>query len=106
MALAIEDDHLPPVPAASGWDDEGWRVGAACRDLDANLFFPAGETGPAAIQISQAKAICRACPVQRQCLDFALATHQDYGIWGGLTEDERRHIRRVWRARARAQRVS
>ena len=105
MALAIDPDPIPiPPRSAASWDLAHWRDEAACRDLDANLFFPAGETGPAAIQIEQAKAICRGCPVQRQCLDFALATHQDYGIWGGLTEDERRMIRRAWRARA--QRVS
>jgi WhiB family redox-sensing transcriptional regulator len=94
-------DHV-----ASGWDVDGWRDEGACNDLDTNLFFPAGETGPAAVQIQQAKAICRACPVASKCLEFALVTHQDYGIWGGTTEDERRQIRRQWRARQRAQRAA
>ena len=102
MAVVMRD----PTGSRADWDVDGWRAESACKDLDANLFFPAGETGPAAVQIAQAKAICRTCPVQRACLDFALATHQDYGIWGGTTEDERRQIRRAWRARLRAQRAS
>jgi WhiB family transcriptional regulator, redox-sensing transcriptional regulator len=102
VALAIGDPGRVASRAAAGWEGEGWRADAACRDLDANLFFPAGETGPAASQIVQAKAICASCPVKGDCLQFALLTHQDYGIWGGTTEDERRQIRRAWRARARA----
>lgn len=102
MALAFEEPVKLPRDASS-WDIDGWRVASSCRDLDANMFFPAGETGPAAIQIAQAKAICRNCPVQMKCLEFALATHQDYGIWGGTTEEERREIRRGWRRRKAAQ---
>ncbi len=105
MALAISDVLSAPR-SASGWDLEQWRSDASCRDLDTNLFFPAGETGPAAIQIAQAKIVCRACRAQHSCLQFALVTHQDYGVWGGTTEDERRHLRRQWRARLRAQRAS
>ena len=102
MAVVMRD----PTGSAAEWDVDNWREESACRDLDANLFFPAGETGPAALQIAQAKTICRACPVREACLDFALVTHQDYGIWGGTTEDERRQIRRQWRARLRAQRAA
>ena len=103
MALAMSDPGRAATRATAGWEHEGWRADSACRDLDADLFFPAGETGPAARQIVQAKAICALCPVKAECLQFALATHQDYGIWGGTTEDERRQIRRAWRAqRARA----
>lgn len=99
MAVAPEEPFDLRARDTYGWDIEGWRSQAACRDLDANLFFPAGETGPAAIQIAHAKSVCRACPVQQPCLEFALATHQDYGIWGGYTEEERREIRRAWRRR-------
>ena len=52
-------------------------------------------------QIAAAKSICAACPVLAQCLDFALEARQDYGVWGGLTEDERRSLRRSRQRRAR-----
>lgn len=81
------------------WDDDGWRDQAACRDLDPDLFFPAGATGPALGQIEAAKAFCASCPVQEACLQFALETNQDAGIWGGADEEERRKLRRSWRSR-------
>jgi WhiB family redox-sensing transcriptional regulator len=81
------------------WDNDGWRDSAACRHTDANLFFPAGSTGMAIDVIEHAKTVCRACPVQRACLEFAFETNQEAGIWGGTDEDERRKLRREWRAR-------
>ena len=78
-----------------------WRDGAACRDTDPGLFFPVGQTGPAIEHIAKAKAVCDTCSVQIDCLEFALMTNQDAGIWGGLTEDERRQIRRERRRQAR-----
>ncbi len=71
-----------------------WRHGAACRDQEPDLFFPTGDTGPALLQIEEAKDICRACPVIYQCLQWALESGQDYGIWGGLSEQERRSLKR------------
>lgn len=79
------------------WDADEWRRRAACRDSDPDLFFPAGETGPALDQAELAKAVCRQCPVRGECLDFALASNQEAGIWGGATEAERRKLRRTWR---------
>jgi WhiB family redox-sensing transcriptional regulator len=80
-----------------------WRHHAACRDEDPELFFPIGNTGPALLQIEEAKSVCRRCPVREECLQFALETGQDAGVWGGLSEDERRALkRRNARARARA----
>ena len=80
-----------------------WRHVAACRDEDPELFFPIGNTGPALLQIEEAKSVCRRCPVREECLQFALETGQDAGVWGGLSEDERRALkRRNARARARA----
>jgi WhiB family transcriptional regulator, redox-sensing transcriptional regulator len=71
-----------------------WRHEASCRDVDPELFFPIGTTGPALAQIEAARAICGTCAVQQPCLEWALATAQDAGIWGGLTEEERRATRR------------
>jgi WhiB family redox-sensing transcriptional regulator len=70
-----------------GWD---WRQLAACRHADPELFFPVSASGPSLDQITQAKAICAGCPVRQQCLAFALGTRQDHGVWGGMSEEERR----------------
>jgi len=77
-----------------------WRHLALCRDEDPELFFPIGSTGPAATQVDQAKIVCRRCPVVEDCLTCALETAQEAGVWGGTSEDERRALRRVARARA------
>lgn len=71
-----------------------WRHRAICRHVDPELFFPIGTTGPAAVQVEEAKAVCRRCPVVNDCLLWALASGQDAGVWGGLDEDERRALRR------------
>lgn len=71
-----------------------WRHEASCRDVDPELFFPIGSTGPALSQIEAARAICGSCSVQAPCLEWALTTGQDAGIWGGMTEEERRTARR------------
>lgn len=78
-----------------------WRHHALCRDEDPELFFPIGNTGPAVRQVDRAKAICSRCSVTQECLTWALENGQDAGIWGGLSEDERRALRRRQRARAR-----
>ena len=89
---------------ALGNADYKWRDHAICRDTDPELFFPIGTTGQALLQIARAKEVCCECPVQSPCLEFALDTNQDTGIWGGTSEDERRQIRREVAARLRAQR--
>jgi len=77
-----------------------WRHRASCLDEDPELFFPIGNTGPALQQIEEAKAVCQRCPVVDTCLTWALDTAQDAGVWGGLSEDERRALkRRTARAR-------
>ena len=81
--------------------DYTWRRHASCRDTDPDLFFPIGTTGPAIEQIEAAKAVCETCEVKDMCLDFALTTNQDSGIWGGTSEEERRKIRRQWLAARR-----
>jgi WhiB family redox-sensing transcriptional regulator len=72
-----------------------WRASAACRGTDPELFFPIGTTDPAALlQAREALTICAGCPVSGPCLSWALESNQDTGIWGGLTERERRSLRR------------
>lgn len=73
--------------------DEAWRQRAACKGLDPNLFFPAGERNEEDVERTrQAKAICGCCPMRSACLEFALAGHEQWGIWGGTTAVERRAI--------------
>ena len=75
-------------------EKEDWRHRAACLDEEPELFFPTGNTGPALWQIEEAKRVCRTCEVREQCLTGALETGQDHGIWGGMSEDERRALKR------------
>jgi WhiB family redox-sensing transcriptional regulator len=67
-----------------------WWERAACRSVDPELFFPVSEIGPAGRQVARAKAVCSACRVRQPCLEYALSTRQVHGVWGGLTEEERR----------------
>lgn len=78
------------------WDASAWRSHAVCRDTSPELFFPIGVTGLAIDQIDAAKEICGQCPVTAECLEFALATNQESGVWGGTTEEERRKLRKDW----------
>ena len=71
-----------------------WRDSAACLNQDLELFFPIGETGPAIAQIQHAKRVCEGCVVREQCLAWALTRGVEHGIWGGLTDPERRRLRR------------
>ena len=76
-----------------------WRELAACHGADLNLFFPGrGESaGPA-------RQVCAACPVRQPCLDYALTNRITYGVWGGLTEPERRALRSGWVRASRRER--
>ena len=82
-----------------------WRNRAACLDEDPELFFPIGNTGPALLQIEEAKAVCRRCEVVETCLKWPIESGQDFGVWGGLSEDERRALKRR-HARARRGQLS
>lgn len=74
-------------------------VDAACRDYDTNFFFPVkgAASGKALRDIEDAKAVCAACPVLEQCRDYILADHpryeDDYGIYAGLTPEDRHRAR-------------
>ena len=69
---------------AGAWQDE-----ANCLGVDPDLFFP--ERGAST---REAKEVCRGCVVREECLEFALANGEKFGIWGGMSERERRRIRR------------
>ena len=84
------------------WDTGDWRDHAACRDTDPEFFFPVGTTGMAVEQIESAKRVCHRCPARQACLEFAIATNQECGVWGGTSEDERRALRRARKAKPRA----
>jgi WhiB family redox-sensing transcriptional regulator len=97
----VADTHRLPVPVTDIWD---WQMRGACRGMDSALFFhPEGERGPArAGREARAKQICSSCPVLVRCRAHALAVHEPYGVWGGLSESERVEI---VRARDRTPRV-
>ena len=76
------------------------RSKAACLTVDPELFFPIGNTGSAITQVAEAKAVCRACEVAGVSLQWAIDNTQDSGVWGGMSEEERRSLkRRAARAR-------
>jgi WhiB family redox-sensing transcriptional regulator len=80
-----------PGPNADLWD---WQLFGACRGQDSAPFFhPEGERGSARARRDEAaKAICRSCPVISECARHALAVREPYGVWGGLSEDDRAAI--------------
>ena len=96
----MSDVSRLPGPSIDAWE---WQYQGACRDLDTELFFhPEGERGSTRRRrAANAKAICATCPVIEQCREYALRAQEPYGIWGGMTEEERREeiqrrrIRRV-----------
>ena len=67
-----------------------WYDRAACASAEPETFFPVGSGGAAVDEVAAAKAVCARCSVQSECRDFALATRQPFGVWGGLDEDQRR----------------
>ena len=72
-----------------------WRDEAKCKGLG-DLMFPTGTGAQALLEIERAKQVCHSCPIERECGEYALdpETHQEYGIWGGMDEEERRRILR------------
>jgi WhiB family transcriptional regulator, redox-sensing transcriptional regulator len=86
----------PPAPARFAGR---WREVAACRGTDLNLFFPGrGESA------EPARRVCAACPVRQPCLDYAISNAIAHGIWGGLTERDRRALRTSYLRAARVER--
>jgi WhiB family redox-sensing transcriptional regulator len=88
-----------PGPIADVWE---WQFQGACRWVDpATFFHPEGERGPARRRRDDAaKAVCATCPVVTQCRRHALNVREPYGVWGGLTEQERESQYAAWDGRA------
>lgn len=82
--------RLPPLRDGD-WD---WQVHAACRGVDTSVFFhPDNERGPSRLRREkQAKAVCARCPVVSECRRWALAAREPYGVWGGLSVEERESL--------------
>ena len=80
-----------PTLREGDWD---WQLEASCRGLDTATFYhPENERGPSrARRESRAKAVCAGCPVVQNCLRWALAAREPYGVWGGLSVDERESL--------------
>jgi WhiB family redox-sensing transcriptional regulator len=90
----MADTRRLPPPVAEVWT---WQMRAACRGIDSAVFFhPERERGQAkAIRDARAKEVCRVCPVLEACRRHALSAEEPYGVWGGMTVDERRAIARA-----------
>jgi WhiB family redox-sensing transcriptional regulator len=82
------------MAAAWTW---GWQQEAACRGVDASLFFAPNyfeKREEKLARESRAKAYCARCPVRKECLEYALRIREPHGIWGGMNESERRQLLR------------
>ncbi len=75
-------------------DEDDWRNRGACVSADPDLFFPISSSGASRHQEERAKAVCARCAVRAECLDFAMASRQVHGVWGGLGEAELASLRR------------
>jgi len=74
----------------AGAGEQAWQARANCMGVDPELFFP--ERGSST---REAKEVCHGCVVASECLDFAIANSEKFGIWGGMSERERRRVRRA-----------
>jgi WhiB family redox-sensing transcriptional regulator len=89
------------VSLLQGRQERGWQTQANCMGVDPDLFFP--ERGAST---REAKEVCRGCVVREDCLEYALANGEKFGIWGGMSERERRRLRRARAMQRRAAMVS
>jgi WhiB family redox-sensing transcriptional regulator len=89
--MHMADVSRLPGPNADFWD---WQLHGLCRGEDPTLFFhPEGERGPArTARADAAKAVCATCPVMAQCAAHAIEVREPYGVWGGMSEEDREVI--------------
>jgi WhiB family redox-sensing transcriptional regulator len=87
----MADERRLPAPRVGDWD---WQMDAACRGQDtSNFYHPENERGPSRVRREmRAKAVCAGCPVVQNCLRWALAAREPYGVWGGLSTEERESL--------------
>ena len=90
--LGTTDAAPPALYLTRNYD---WRDDASCRHTDPDLHFPVAHTQGWKTQTRQAKQVCAGCPVIEQCLKWALETEQSAGVWGGLSEQERKQMLRM-----------
>ena len=91
MKQVAKDVAQRPTPPAIL--DLSWRIDASCRDTSPEIFFPIGSTGRAINQIERAREVCMTCPARQACLEYALITNQDSGVWGATSEEDRKSLR-------------
>ena len=102
-AMPQAQDEKSEVPMTEMDNRAVWWSRAACASADPELFFPISYSGPALRQVMRAKAVCARCEIQRECLRYALDAGSIQGVWGGMTEEERRRlVRRERRPRVRS----
>ena len=89
----VRQEELPSSGGGTTSGDEQWRLDALCAETDPEAFFP--EKGGST---REAKRVCGGCAVRMECLEYALANDERFGIWGGLSERERRRVRLQRRA--------
>ncbi|MDP9118601.1 MAG: WhiB family transcriptional regulator [Actinomycetota bacterium] len=84
----MADVRRLPAPRQGDWD---WQVQAKCRGSDTATFYhPENERGPSRVRREmRAKSVCASCPVIDNCLRWALVAREPYGVWGGLSAEER-----------------
>lgn len=92
-ATRLPTKNASPIPLLTR--DYDWRDESSCSTVDPELFFPSGPGGLSAMQERNAKTVCGNCPVRRECLEYALESGQHVGVWGGLSEAERRGLSKV-----------
>ena len=92
MVIAAAGLDFVAEPAFEGPTD--WMDDASCRGSDPELFFPEGDDTFSRARTRTAKLICRQCPVSLACLEWAIDSGQEAGIWGGRTTEERRQLQR------------
>ena len=97
-ATGGEELNVDIVELMSGMEDRGWQARANCMGVDPDLFFP--ERGAST---REAKEVCRGCVAREDCLEYALDNGEKFGIWGGMSERERRRLRRARAIERRAQ---